>query len=148
MEVTGDNVKIRIYPSGNLDGAGQVYAAAHAAWDDRAKLTPLNTSPNEGFTQDVPASATFSATIISASYDPALNMFQAPLNIRSGSRIGLLIYPAGLDNSPVGAAFFLIESSSGDHDANSAEGLAPVTFRGRSQGYYFLSGDSQNPPSP
>jgi hypothetical protein len=145
-EVTGDAVAIRIFSPG-LQGGSAIFVAAHASWDDRAKLQPLNTSPNEAYSADIPVSETLTATIVNATYDPKDNIFQAPLNIRSGSRIGLKIYPAGLDEDPIACSYFLIEASSGDHDANSPEGLAPITFRGRSQGYYQMPGDSIDPAS-
>lgn len=139
-EVTGDAIKIRI---GSANGA--VYAVAHASWEDKCGAGSTSNSELEGYTIRLGGKATLMATFINATYDPALNMFQAPLRLQSKSVIVLYIYPAGLDEDPIICPAFLIDSSSADHDANSPEGLAPVTFKGESQGVYYMPGDADAP---
>jgi hypothetical protein len=132
-EVTGDDIKIRIN--------GAVYKVAHASWDDHCGAGSISNSELPGYTLRLAGKATLSATMVNASYDPANNPFQAPLAVQSKSTVILLIYPAGLDEDPITCPSFLIDSCSGDHDANSPEGLAPITFKGESQGVYFMPGD-------
>jgi hypothetical protein len=137
-EVSGDKLKVRITPSG---GAPVAYKAARVSWSSKTGIGNISNSEVEGYMVGLPCKRQLTVTVSNASYDPTLNAFQGPLNIQDGLFLNLVIYPAGLDEDPLGSLTFLVEEVSGEHDANSVEGLAPITFRGASSGDYYLPGD-------
>jgi hypothetical protein len=131
-QLDGDVAKMRIN--------SRVFAFATVTAREEPVIKDTSDSEHETFGRSKAVKKRLFVSAQMVSFDPDLNLFAGPMNLRVGAVVDLKIYPNGLDDPNIyWSPTFEIQDLT--HEMQAADGLQPVSFQGRSNDEYLLPGD-------